>query len=54
MPDALVAATAELDPDTDPLLTGDEGIAQVEALACPVRLLAPDGSSSPDRGHGKG
>jgi len=43
MPDALVAATAELDPDVELLLTADEGIAKLNDLDCPLRLLSPDG-----------
>ena len=43
MPDALVAATAELAPEVDLLLTADEGIAKLKALDCPLRLLSPDG-----------
>jgi len=43
MPDALVAATAELDRDVGLLLTADEGIARLEDLGCPVRLLSPNG-----------
>jgi predicted nucleic acid-binding protein len=42
MPDALVAAAAELDPDIDLLLTGDEDIAGLKELTCPVRLLSPN------------
>lgn len=41
MPDALVAATAELDPDIELLLSADEGIAKLKDLDCPVRLLSP-------------
>lgn len=43
MPDALVAATAELDPEVELLLTADEGIAELKDLDCPPRLLSSDG-----------
>ncbi|MCO5316236.1 MAG: PIN domain-containing protein [Solirubrobacterales bacterium] len=43
MPDALVAATAELDPEVELLLTADEDMAKLKHLDCPLRLLSPDG-----------
>lgn len=42
MPDAMVAATAELDPDVELLLTADERIARLKRLDCRLRLLSPD------------
>lgn len=43
MSDALVAATAELDPEVQLLLTADEDIAKLKDLDCPLRLLSADG-----------
>ena len=43
MPDALIAATAELDPEVQLLVTGDEGVAKLKGLACDVHLLTPTG-----------
>ncbi len=40
MPDALIAATAELDPDVSLLLSGDRGVAKLKGLVCPVTLLS--------------
>lgn len=39
MPDALILATAEIDPRVDLVLTGDTGLARVSGLECSVRLL---------------
>jgi predicted nucleic acid-binding protein len=39
MPDALIAATAELDPDVQLLVSGDRGVARLRGLDCPVHLL---------------
>jgi predicted nucleic acid-binding protein len=41
MPDALILATAELDPEVDLLVTGDRGVARLRGLRCEVRLLLP-------------
>lgn len=41
MPDALIAANAELDPEVDLLVSGDRRVAKLKGLDCPVRLLAP-------------
>lgn len=46
MPDALIAATAELDPEVDLLVSGDRGVAKLKGLDCPVRLLSPSSRSS--------
>jgi predicted nucleic acid-binding protein len=40
MPDALIAATAELDPEVQLLVSGDRGVAKLEGLGCPVHLVA--------------
>jgi predicted nucleic acid-binding protein len=40
MPDALIAATAELDPDVQLLVSGDRVVARLKGLGCPVHLLA--------------
>jgi predicted nucleic acid-binding protein len=39
MPDALIAASAELDPQVDLLLSGDRDVAKLKGLDCPVDLL---------------
>jgi predicted nucleic acid-binding protein len=39
MPDALILATAEVDPDTDLLLTGDVAMSKVAGLETEVQLL---------------
>jgi predicted nucleic acid-binding protein len=39
MPDALILATAEISPDVDLIVTGDERASRVPGLACEVRLL---------------
>jgi predicted nucleic acid-binding protein len=39
MPDALILATAEMDPDVDLILTGDRKLARVSGLRVGVRLL---------------
>ncbi len=39
MPDALIVATAETDPDTDLIVTGDRKVARLPELRCEVRLL---------------
>lgn len=39
MPDALILATAEANPEVQKLLTGDATIAKVTDLRCPVSLL---------------
>jgi len=41
MPDALIAATAELDPEVGLLVSGDRRVAKLKGLDCPVHLLAP-------------
>lgn len=41
MPDALIVATAELDPEVGLLVSGDRGVAKLKGLDCPVRLLKP-------------
>jgi predicted nucleic acid-binding protein len=41
MPDALVVATAELDPEVDSLLSGDRDVAKLRGLRCAVQLLSP-------------
>ena len=41
MPDALIVATAELDPEVDSLLTGDHDVAKLHGLRCEVQLLPP-------------
>lgn len=43
MPDALIVATAELDPEVDTLLTGDRGVARLRGLHCDVQLLSSRG-----------
>lgn len=43
MPDALIAATAERDPEIELLLTGDQGVAKLNGLGCDVQLLFPSG-----------
>ena len=40
MPDALIAASAESDPEVDLLVSGDRDVAKIKGLACDVRLLA--------------
>lgn len=44
MPDALIAATAELDPEVDLLLSGDRRLARLKGLACPLRAVADRGA----------
>lgn len=39
MPDALILATAETDPDVDLVVTGDQQLTKVSGLRCKVRLL---------------
>jgi len=39
MPDALIVATAETNPDTDLIVTGDRRVARLSGLRCAVRLL---------------
>jgi predicted nucleic acid-binding protein len=39
MPDALILATAETDPDVDLVITGDQRLARVSGLRAKVRLL---------------
>jgi predicted nucleic acid-binding protein len=43
MPDALIAATAELDPEVKLLVSGDQGVAKFKGLGCDVHLLSPRG-----------
>lgn len=43
MPDALIVATAELDPEVNLLLTGDGDIATLRGLRCDVQLLSASG-----------
>jgi predicted nucleic acid-binding protein len=40
-PDALILATADVQPDVEIVLTGDARMAAVEGLACRVDLLRP-------------
>ena len=40
MPDALILATAETDPDVDLIVTGDRQLAKVSGLGVDVRLLS--------------
>jgi len=39
MPDALILATAETDPDVDLIVTADRQLTKVSGLKCKVRLL---------------
>lgn len=39
MPDALIAATAEVGDEVELLVSGDSTVARAKALGCPVRLL---------------
>ena len=39
MPDALILATAEIEPEVELIVTGDAGAAKGPVLACKVRLL---------------
>lgn len=39
MPDALILATAETEPDTELILTGDRQMTKVSGLTCKVQLL---------------
>jgi predicted nucleic acid-binding protein len=39
MPDALILATAETDPDVDLIVTGDQRLKKISGLRCKVRLL---------------
>jgi predicted nucleic acid-binding protein len=39
MPDALIVATADLDPELDLLLTGDQPVGKLNNLRCDVQLL---------------
>ena len=39
MPDALILATAETDPDVDLVVTGDRQLAKVSGLGVQIRLL---------------
>jgi predicted nucleic acid-binding protein len=39
MPDALILATAETDPDVDLIITGDQQLTKVSGLSVKVRLL---------------
>jgi predicted nucleic acid-binding protein len=39
MPDALILATAETDPDIELIVTGDRQLTKVSGLRCKVRLL---------------
>jgi predicted nucleic acid-binding protein len=40
MPDALIVATAEMDPDTRLVVTGDRQVGRLPGLRCKVRLLS--------------
>jgi predicted nucleic acid-binding protein len=40
MPDALILATASVNPEVETVLTGDTGTAKVAGLSCEVRLLS--------------
>jgi len=46
MPDALIAATAEVDPGVELLVTADEAIANLKNLDCRVRLVLSEKASS--------
>lgn len=39
MPDALILATAEVDPSVELIVSGDATAASIEDVTCPVRLL---------------
>jgi predicted nucleic acid-binding protein len=39
MPDALIAATAEINGEVELLVSGDEDVAKAKGLGCPVRLI---------------
>jgi predicted nucleic acid-binding protein len=39
MPDALIAATAEMNGEVELLVSGDEDVAKAKGLGCPVRLI---------------
>jgi predicted nucleic acid-binding protein len=39
MPDALIAATAEVNGEVELLVSGDGGIARAKGLGCPVQLV---------------
>jgi predicted nucleic acid-binding protein len=39
MPDALIAATAELNEEVELLVSADRDLAKIEDLGCPVRLI---------------
>lgn len=40
MPDALIFATADIEPDVDLILSGDKQAARISELGCQVRLLS--------------
>jgi predicted nucleic acid-binding protein len=40
MPDALILATADNDPDVELILTGDRRLAKLSGVGCEVRLLS--------------
>lgn len=39
MPDALILATADLEPDVELIVTGDKQMAKVSGISCEVQLL---------------
>lgn len=39
LPDALILATAEVDPSVELIVSGDATLTSIEDVACPVRLL---------------
>ncbi len=39
MPDALVLATAEMDPEVDLIVTGDQQLTKIPGLSIKIRLL---------------
>jgi predicted nucleic acid-binding protein len=41
MPDALIVATAELDPEVGSLVSGDRNVAKLRGLRCDVQLVSP-------------
>jgi predicted nucleic acid-binding protein len=43
MPDALIVASAETEPEVDVLLSGDRDLAKLRGLSCKVRLLSASG-----------
>lgn len=44
MPDALIAATAEINGEVELLVSGDLDVAKLHGLGCPVRLIGAGGT----------